>query len=75
MTAPYPFVDWQEPLEELCTQPDWVQYTLHRMGTAERLELLNIHLQERMYYQQLSRVQQEKVRVNLRMNSYFSHST
>ncbi|MEC3438072.1 serine hydrolase, partial [Bacillus cereus] len=34
MTAPYPFVDWQEPLEELCTQPDWVQYTLHRMGNG-----------------------------------------
>ncbi|MEC2715150.1 serine hydrolase, partial [Bacillus cereus] len=32
MTAPYPFVDWQEPLEELCTQEDWVQYTLNRMG-------------------------------------------
>ncbi len=34
MTAPYPFVDWQEPLEELCTQPDWVQYTLHRIGNG-----------------------------------------
>ena len=34
MTAPYPFVDWQEPLEELCTQLDWVQYTLHRMGNG-----------------------------------------
>ncbi|MGE6596334.1 serine hydrolase domain-containing protein [Bacillus proteolyticus] len=32
MTAPYPFVDWQEPLEELCTQQDWVQYTLNRIG-------------------------------------------
>ncbi|EJR16675.1 hypothetical protein II9_02531 [Bacillus cereus MSX-D12] len=75
MTAPYPFVDWQEPLEELCTQPDWYSIHFIEWGTAERLELLNIHLQERMYYQQLSRVQQEKVRVNLRMNSYFSHST
>ncbi|AXK18980.1 MULTISPECIES: serine hydrolase domain-containing protein [Bacillus] len=32
MTAPYPFTDWQEPLEELCTQQNWVQYTLNRMG-------------------------------------------
>lgn len=32
MTAPHPFVDWQEPLEELCTQKDWVQYTLNRVG-------------------------------------------
>lgn len=34
MTAPYPFVDWQEPLEELCTQEDWVQYTLNKMGNG-----------------------------------------
>lgn len=34
MTAPHPFVDWQEPLEELCTQEDWVQYTLNRMGNG-----------------------------------------
>ena len=34
MTAPYPFVDWQEPLEELCTQEDWVQHTLNRMGNG-----------------------------------------
>ncbi|MES5939234.1 MULTISPECIES: serine hydrolase [unclassified Bacillus cereus group] len=34
MTTPYPFVDWQEPLEELCTQEDWVQYTLNRMGNG-----------------------------------------
>ncbi|MFY4673266.1 serine hydrolase domain-containing protein [Bacillus anthracis] len=32
MTAPYPFVDWQEPSEELCTQQDWIQYTLDRIG-------------------------------------------
>ncbi len=32
MTAPYPFVGWQEPLEELCTQQDWIQYTLDRIG-------------------------------------------
>ncbi|WP_242251797.1 serine hydrolase [Bacillus cereus group sp. BfR-BA-01379] len=32
MTAPHPFVDWQEPLEELCTQQDWIEYTLNRIG-------------------------------------------
>ncbi|KXY47316.1 serine hydrolase domain-containing protein [Bacillus mycoides] len=32
MTAPYPYIDWQEPLEELCTQMDWVKYTLNRAG-------------------------------------------
>ncbi|AJH75305.1 beta-lactamase family protein [Bacillus cereus ATCC 4342] len=32
MTTPHPFVDWQEPLEELCTQQDWIQYTLDRIG-------------------------------------------
>ncbi|PEK12024.1 serine hydrolase domain-containing protein [Bacillus toyonensis] len=32
MTTPYPYADWQEPLEELCTQKDWVQYTLNRAG-------------------------------------------
>ncbi|WP_002146938.1 serine hydrolase domain-containing protein [Bacillus cereus] len=32
MIAPYPYVDWQEPLEELCTQEDWGQYTLNRIG-------------------------------------------
>ncbi|KAB2440853.1 serine hydrolase domain-containing protein [Bacillus luti] len=34
MTAPYPFVDWQEPLEELCAQQDWIQYTLNRIGNG-----------------------------------------
>lgn len=32
MTAPYPYADWQEPLEELCTQKDWIEYTLNRIG-------------------------------------------
>ncbi|WP_375200360.1 serine hydrolase domain-containing protein [Bacillus sp. RS11] len=32
MTVPYPFVDWQEPLDILCQQQDWVQYTLDIMG-------------------------------------------
>lgn len=32
MTAPYPFPDWQERLDELCMQPDWVGYTLGRLG-------------------------------------------
>ncbi|WP_144611784.1 serine hydrolase [Bacillus cereus] len=34
MTVPHPFVDWQEPLEELCTQQDWIQYTLNRIGNG-----------------------------------------
>ncbi|MFJ8218301.1 serine hydrolase domain-containing protein [Bacillus cereus] len=34
MTAPHPFVDWQESLEELCTQEDWVKYTLNRIGNG-----------------------------------------
>ncbi|SCM95458.1 Uncharacterized protein BWINRASL_02858 [Bacillus mycoides] len=37
MTAPYPYVDWQEPLEELCTQQDWVQYTLNRIGNGGQI--------------------------------------
>ncbi|MFD6511133.1 MULTISPECIES: serine hydrolase domain-containing protein [unclassified Bacillus (in: firmicutes)] len=37
MTAPYPYADWQEPLEELCTQQDWVQYTLNRIGNGGQI--------------------------------------
>lgn len=37
MTVPYPYVDWQEPLEELCTQQDWVQYTLNRIGNGGQI--------------------------------------
>lgn len=37
MTAPYPFEDWNEPLAELCTQPDWVRYTLDRLGRQGRI--------------------------------------
>lgn len=32
MTAPYPFTPWQEPLEQLCTSPDWVRFTLRMLG-------------------------------------------
>ncbi|MFJ8461285.1 serine hydrolase domain-containing protein [Lysinibacillus xylanilyticus] len=32
MTVPYPFEDWHEPLDMLCQQQDWVQYTLDIMG-------------------------------------------
>jgi CubicO group peptidase (beta-lactamase class C family) len=32
MTAPYAFEDWQEPLDILCMQPDWVNYTLDILG-------------------------------------------
>ncbi|TCJ03766.1 serine hydrolase domain-containing protein [Cytobacillus praedii] len=32
MTAPYPFEDWHEPLDKMCMQPDWVNYTLDILG-------------------------------------------
>ncbi|WP_102272480.1 serine hydrolase domain-containing protein [Cytobacillus massiliigabonensis] len=32
MTAPYPFEDWHEPLDKMCMQPDWVNYTLDMLG-------------------------------------------
>lgn len=32
MTAPYPFEDWNEPLDKMCMQPDWVHYTLDLLG-------------------------------------------
>jgi len=32
MTAPYSFEDWQEPLDKMCMQPDWVKYTLDILG-------------------------------------------
>ncbi|MFF2888371.1 serine hydrolase domain-containing protein [Paenibacillus sp. NPDC057967] len=32
MTAPYPFADWQEPLDQMCMQPDWIGYTLDMLG-------------------------------------------
>lgn len=32
MTTPYPFEDWKEPLDKLCTQADWVKYTLDSLG-------------------------------------------
>lgn len=32
MTAPYAFEDWQEPLDKMCMQPDWVKYTLDILG-------------------------------------------
>jgi CubicO group peptidase (beta-lactamase class C family) len=32
MTAPYPFEDWQEPLDKMCMQPDWVKHTLDMLG-------------------------------------------
>lgn len=34
MTAPYPFEDWREPLEQLCKEPDWVKYTLDMLGQS-----------------------------------------
>ncbi|WP_438491516.1 serine hydrolase domain-containing protein [Paenibacillus sp. IHBB 3054] len=32
MTAPYSFEDWQEPIDKMCMQPDWVKYTLDLLG-------------------------------------------
>lgn len=32
MTAPYPFEDWHEPLDEMCMKPDWVKYILDMLG-------------------------------------------
>lgn len=32
MTAPYSFDDWNEPLEALCTSPDWIEFALQEMG-------------------------------------------
>ena len=32
MTAPYSFDDWNEPLEALCTSPDWIKFSLQEMG-------------------------------------------
>lgn len=32
MTAPYSFEDWQEPLDKMCMQADWVKYTLDMLG-------------------------------------------
>ncbi len=32
MTAPYSFDDWNEPLDALCTSPDWIEFSLQEMG-------------------------------------------
>ena len=32
MTAPYPFKDWQEPLDKLSMQNDWVKFALDMLG-------------------------------------------
>lgn len=32
MTAPYSFEDWQEPLDKICKQPDWIVYVLDMLG-------------------------------------------
>lgn len=38
MTAPYAFPDWQEPLQDLCTSPNWAYYTLDMLGEQRELE-------------------------------------
>lgn len=35
MTALYPFGDWQEPLDKLCMQRDWVGYMLDILGEGD----------------------------------------
>lgn len=37
MTVPYPFEDWQEPLDQMCMQSDWVKYTLDMLGQGGRI--------------------------------------
>ncbi|CAI6223291.1 hypothetical protein JS609_00241 [Bacillus subtilis] len=37
MTAPYPFEDWQEPLDKMCMQPDWIAYTLGMLGQGGKI--------------------------------------
>ncbi|MEK8128750.1 serine hydrolase [Paenibacillus filicis] len=37
MTAPYPFENWQEPLDKMCMQPNWVTYTLDMLGQQGRM--------------------------------------
>ena len=32
MTAPYPFENWQEPLDKLTMSKDWVKYTIDMLG-------------------------------------------
>ncbi|OAB28355.1 6-aminohexanoate hydrolase [Paenibacillus macquariensis subsp. defensor] len=32
MTAPYSFEDWQEPLDKMCMQANWIKYTLDMIG-------------------------------------------
>ncbi|MCX8132222.1 MAG: beta-lactamase family protein [Clostridia bacterium] len=32
MTAPYPYEDWNEPLDKMCMSPDWIKYTLDMLG-------------------------------------------
>ncbi len=37
MTVPYPFEAWREPLDQLSMQPDWIKYTLDRLGQNGRI--------------------------------------
>ena len=37
MTAPYRFEDWHEPLDKMCTQSDWVTYSLDILGQNGRI--------------------------------------
>lgn len=35
MTAPYSFEHWQEPLDKMCMQDDWVKYAIDMLGQTE----------------------------------------
>ncbi|MCF2943278.1 beta-lactamase family protein [Paenibacillus tarimensis] len=37
MSAPYPFDDWQEPLDKMCMQIDWVKYILDLLGHGGKI--------------------------------------
>ena len=37
MTAPYPFKNWNEPLERLCRQNNWIKYTLDGLGNGGKI--------------------------------------
>ena len=37
MTAPYSFDDWNEPLDKLCMQTDWIKYILDMLGQRGKI--------------------------------------
>lgn len=45
MTVPYAFEEWKEPLEQLCTSPDWVGFTLDMMRDERETDKPRRHFQ------------------------------